>query len=84
MLDVADARVRIADRVVEPMIVCPADHVVVQRTDDPDLVGDGTAHELAAAEQAGFFSRERGEHDCGRLRVLREEARRLQQRRGAR
>ena len=45
------------------------------------FVGDGPPHELAAAEEAGFFAGERGEHDRRGLRMPRQQARRLEKRR---
>ena len=68
---------------VQPFVVGPADHVVVERAGDVQFVGDRAAHELAAAEESGFFPGERGEHDGRRLRVPGQDPRCLEQRRGA-
>src|SRR5262245_3973112 len=62
MLNVLDAGVRVANGVVETLIVGEPDHVVVQRAYDFQTVANLT-NKFAAAEQAALFAGKRYEDD---------------------
>jgi hypothetical protein len=84
VLNVANAGIRIADRVVEAVIVRPANHVVVQRAHDLHVVSNRAADELAAAQQTRLFARKRREDNRRRLWMIGEQPRRFEQRGRAR
>src|SRR3954452_15793087 len=66
VLNVADAGIRIADGVVQPFVVGPSNHVVVQSADHSQASVNGAADELPTAKQSGFFAGKRREDDGGR------------------
>src|SRR3954470_13522889 len=63
VLNVADPGIRIADGVVQPFVVGPSNHVVVQSADHFQASVNGAADELPPAKYSGFFAGKRSNND---------------------
>src|SRR5262245_48952402 len=84
MLQIAKPWIRVADGVVEPVVVGESDHVVVQRADDAIAARDCLTNVFSASKESRLFTGEPQELDGGRHRVVAQDSRGFEQRRRAR